>query len=816
MSHYNGCGCGGGCNSCTSHNEIQQAVNDALAFEKENLEQYENNAAQSATDAAKEAAKAAESASAAAQSQTNAETAAGTATQAASSVTNTAVVLEETAERIEQAQDLLEEQISALQTKPVYFEVSSPTNTLVLPESEAVFNVRSIYVASARQSLGYGFTFDKETRTVTLAEEITAEQITETEVGYILVEVICDVYSSDDPTSFPIILASPAGASNVGTLAGITVESALTHSKANDREQWRRQLADVGFTLVDGSFEEGATLENASDAIWHMAGGKCYTWSGTLPKVIGSNSTPLGDESIGWNSVDLLLSSPTGGNLIRIDNAKLSDVAEVSILRFMTPADINTILNTSGAEVAVDYALQSVIDAGYKSVRFSHHVKGIYTLNGSVTLPGGFTIYGECSKPYTITDDSSFVGKGTVIRKASGADYIFGPGSAFRIYGCILDGRDKLRPLINQTNQVRGGILFNCGIYRFLYGAGSYSYTSIQVGKSSLCANQDGIYNLIDSRIIDTTINANSRHGVNLQAGANNNLFQNVRNEWNEGIGYNISGSVGNIITGELVDRSGSANFAITNGGGAVLGDLFSQRPGKNSAVGSTYNTHFYIEGSGSYLMLSNVKTRTGVDDGGGGNLTPERVITTGGTATDVTIHATGCDLTGYTVAALREVVTIDNKLFRNNTGVSDTVTTGLYQMTTGRQNIGGAKTNQILSSGAGSTLTLTFSHPALVDPTSNPTPRPKRRTILIESNTSAGVVNTYEIGILIRRVSATAAVATLSGKEFSSPTGVWGVSGATGVTVAVSVNADASTITVQLTNVDGVGRFVDVTLLPQ
>lgn len=232
MSHYNGCGCGGhmhnSCNSCTSHNEIQQAVNDALAFEKENLEQYENNAAQSASDAAKEAAKAAESASAAAQSQANAETAAGTATQAASSVTDTAVVLEETAERIEQAQDLLEEQISALQTKPVYFEVNSPTSSLVLPETETVFNVRSIYVASARQDVGYGFTFDKATRTITLTDAITAEDLDGVDEGFILVTAICDVYSSDDPTSFPIILASNAGASNVGTLQGTSLQNFLT------------------------------------------------------------------------------------------------------------------------------------------------------------------------------------------------------------------------------------------------------------------------------------------------------------------------------------------------------------------------------------------------------------------------------------------------------------------------------------------------------------------------------------------------------------------------------------------------------------
>lgn len=520
------------------------------------------------------------------------------------------------------------------------------------------------------------------------------------------------------------------------------------------------------------------------------------------------------EDVVGQSTLDVL-AQPDGGSKVNIGNATLIQLEEGNIFSKMTKADINTMLNTPGAEVAVDYALQAIIDAGYKSVRFPHTVKGIYTLNGSVVLPGGFTIYGECSKPYTVSGNSSFVGKGTVIRKALGADYIFGPGSTFRIYGCIFDGRDKARPFINNTNQLRGGILYNCGLYRFLYGVGSYGYTSIQVGRSSICANAIGIRNLIDSKIIDVTLNTQTSHGVDLQEGANNNIFVNVRNEWNDGVGYNIYGSVGNIITGELVDRNGSANFAIRNGGGAIIGNLFSQRPGRLSAEGALYNTHFYIEGSGSYLMLSNVKTTKGVDDGGTGTLTPERVITTGGTATDMTVQATGCDLTGYTVSALREAITIDNKLFRNNLGVSDTVTTGQYQLTAGRQNIGGAKTNQVLSSGVGSTLTLTFSHPALVDPTSNPTPRPKRRTILIEANTSAGVVSTYEVGILIRRVSATAAVSTLSGKEFSSPTGVWGVTGATGVSVAVSVNTDASVVTVVLTSVDGVGRFVDVTLLP-
>lgn len=77
-------------------------------------------------------------------------------------------------------------------------------------------------------------------------------------------------------------------------------------SKENDREQWRRSLAEAGLTLVDGSFEEGATVLEATDAVWHMAVGQCYTWGGTLPKTVPAGSTPetAGGVSVGaWVSV---------------------------------------------------------------------------------------------------------------------------------------------------------------------------------------------------------------------------------------------------------------------------------------------------------------------------------------------------------------------------------------------------------------------------------------------------------------------------------------------------------------------------------
>ena len=79
-----------------------------------------------------------------------------------------------------------------------------------------------------------------------------------------------------------------------------------TNFEQNSREQWRRSLAEAGLTLVSGSFEDGATANSATDAVWHIEGGQCYTWSGTLPKAVPANSTPTSTGGVGpsaWVSV---------------------------------------------------------------------------------------------------------------------------------------------------------------------------------------------------------------------------------------------------------------------------------------------------------------------------------------------------------------------------------------------------------------------------------------------------------------------------------------------------------------------------------
>ncbi|QXV83762.1 lateral tail fiber protein [Escherichia phage PaulScherrer] len=136
------------------------------------------------------------------------------------------------------------------------------------------------------------------------------------------------------------------GADLIQSSNGNTVQEELNNNLLNDREQWRRSLAEAGLTLVDGSFEEGATLNNNTDAVWYIAAGQCYSWDGAFPKTVAAGSTPTSSGGVGlgaWVSVGDAslrkeLSSNYGAGLIKttngdsvqseLDTLRLSDSAE--------------------------------------------------------------------------------------------------------------------------------------------------------------------------------------------------------------------------------------------------------------------------------------------------------------------------------------------------------------------------------------------------------------------------------------------------------------------------------------------------------
>ena len=134
------------------------------------------------------------------------------------------------------------------------------------------------------------------------------------------------------------------GADLIQSSNGNTVQEELNNNLLNDREQWRRSLAEAGLTLVDGSFEEGATLNNNTDAVWYIAGGQCYTWDGAFPKAVPADSTPTSTGGVGpssWVSVgDAALRANLSSSILPVRNNNFS-LRDVLSLADFIPANAN-------------------------------------------------------------------------------------------------------------------------------------------------------------------------------------------------------------------------------------------------------------------------------------------------------------------------------------------------------------------------------------------------------------------------------------------------------------------------------------------
>ena len=153
------------------------------------------------------------------------------------------------------------------------------------------------------------------------------------------------------------------GSSLIGDEVDGTVKDALVRSRLNTREIWRRSLAEAGLTLVDGSFEEGATVNSKTDAVWYIAGGQCYTWDGALPKDVLVKSTPATSGGTGggaWLSV--------AGVVLRsqISNTDAATISpELQIARWKDDVDARAwgakcdgvTPDSASVQLAIDYCL---------------------------------------------------------------------------------------------------------------------------------------------------------------------------------------------------------------------------------------------------------------------------------------------------------------------------------------------------------------------------------------------------------------------------------------------------------------------------
>ena len=60
-------------------------------------------------------------------------------------------------------------------------------------------------------------------------------------------------------------------------------ESKISNNESKVFEALRRSYADAGYLLVNGSFEKGGTLTDATDVLLYNLNGKAYSWTGAYP-----------------------------------------------------------------------------------------------------------------------------------------------------------------------------------------------------------------------------------------------------------------------------------------------------------------------------------------------------------------------------------------------------------------------------------------------------------------------------------------------------------------------------------------------------
>lgn len=517
----------------------------------------------------------------------------------------------------------------------------------------------------------------------------------------------------------------------------------------------------------------------------------------------------------------LKLASTIGTDYVSQGNAPLSIIVKGNIFKYITANDRNTLLTSLGTEVVVDYALAAAIADGVTEI-FYPPALGIYVHGQTqITLPAGFSISGVSAKPYTASSNASFNNRGTVIRLFSGATAPFILTNRHRFLNVIFDGRDRSVNLMKGvgTDQTQYCRFDSCGIYRWLNGIGGSSssgYTAtVQVIGCALASNYRGVRNVIDSRFTDCTINANTYNGVELNAGANNNSFVNVRNEWNEGHNYIAVNAKRNVIVGELIDRAGLNAIAATGGGQWIVSGAAIQRSGKNAVVGSTDDSHFYIEGASSSIILNGVYTLTGANDDGSGTVSPSYGLSTGGSSSDdKTFIASGCNLSGYGTSWLRSgsILSLDISASR---GASSVKNNGFYRIVDGVSQLGPDSSATL--SGAGNTAVMTFQ---TTESTFNRYSQPFTRTFSLtaRNNTSTGSVAEFSVKLTISREGVDAIVTpnpntVTSSASLSGGTINLASASPTGASVSFAISADGQTLTVTITAIDSATRAITAKL---
>ncbi|UTC25960.1 putative pectate lyase [Phage vB_KsaM-C1] len=173
--------------------------------------------------------------------------------------------------------------------------------------------------------------------------------------------------------------------------ASSTVTQAISSVSGNPRELWRRSLTEAGLNLVSGSFEEGATLTTSTDTIWYQNGSQAYTYNGTFPVTVSSDSSPsTTGGSTAW--------TPVSDRLLKNNLASAMGAGFVGFNTTTVAAVLTQLLQRGGYVRYLDQ-YDGIVGDG-----IHNDSAGIQAAYLDMAINGGGTLYGSVEKTYYCPD----------------------------------------------------------------------------------------------------------------------------------------------------------------------------------------------------------------------------------------------------------------------------------------------------------------------------------------------------------------------------------------------------------------------------
>lgn len=417
---------------------------------------------------------------------------------------------------------------------------------------------------------------------------------------------------------------------------------------------------------------------------------------------------------------------------------------------------------------------------------------------GDLSIPARSVIYGRSVNGYTLVYSIS-----TTFQRKAGCTRIFN----------VLDGMQLSDVTLNGVDRTCVGIggVGSFGLMRNVYvgycskgiGDGGANYNFCTMVQCTVFGCTIGISNLRDSRVSACNIAACISHGIDLEAGANDNMITGCKIEFNGANGINLVGALDNTICGNIIDRSYINGIGMTSGSNnnTITGNMF-RRNGGNDTGTFGQDSHIYIN-SCNYVTISGNMTRIGQEDNLTGPITPRYIYTLGGTNVNLTM--VGNDFSGFTIANRNGSTTTTTPfVLRNNIGAANIEQGTLTNAFNAKQYLAYFPGVSVVASAVGAVIGV------VTAPSVNTFSRDARRMLVYVRNTGTGATYCGEFNLAIIREGGSASI---------SASGIVGEIGTAGsITIAgagtairinfTSIATDGSSYAVSVDNASGVNQM--------